>query len=240
MLHIRPLDGGDDGRPVMPDIHRLAGLTASFTAEEEAYSHILQRIRMGVYKAGDRLIPEEIAAEIGTSRMPVREAFRRLSTEGLVDIRPHRGAVVRKLSSAEMEEVFRMRAVLEGLAARVAFSEISEKHIAVLEDLIGQMEATENDVQEWVSVHRQFHEYLCSLSHRPRLMQQIASLHSIVEPQMRVWLENSTRTHRSRSAHGYLIDALRAGPAEEFEKVVRQHVEGTIASLERFMAPGMN
>jgi DNA-binding GntR family transcriptional regulator len=222
----------------MPDIHRLAGLTPSFTAEEEAYSHIIQRIRMGQYKAGDRLIPEEIAAEIGTSRMPVREAFRRLSTEGLVDIRPHRGAVVRKLSSAEMEEVFHMRAVLEGLAARIAFGAIQEKHIAVLEDLIRQMELAEGDVQEWVSVHRQFHEYLCSLSHRPRLVQQISSLHSVVEPHMRLWLENSTRTNRSRSAHGYLIDALRSGSAEEFEKVIRQHVEGTIASLGKFMTPG--
>ena len=84
----------------MTDIHRLTGLTPSFTAEEEAYSHILQRIRSGQYRSGDRLIPEEIATEIGTSRMPVREAFRRLATEGLVDIRPHRGAVVRKLSAA--------------------------------------------------------------------------------------------------------------------------------------------
>lgn len=221
----------------MTDIHRLTGLTASFTAEEEAYSHIIQRIRSGQYRAGDRLIPEEIATEIGTSRMPVREAFRRLATEGLVDIRPHRGAVVRKLSTAEMVEVFQMRAVLEGLAARVAFSAIQEKHIAVLDDLIRQMELAEDDVQEWVSLHRQFHEYLCSLSHNPRLMRQISSLHSVVEPHMRLWLEKSDRPHRSRSAHGYIIDALRAGPAEEVEKVLRQHAERTIASLEKFMAP---
>ena len=51
------------------------------TAEEEAYRHIQQKLRLGRYKAGERLIPEEIAAEIGMSRMPVREAFRRLASD---------------------------------------------------------------------------------------------------------------------------------------------------------------
>jgi DNA-binding GntR family transcriptional regulator len=64
------------------------------TAEEEAYNFLLEGICGGRYRKGDRLIAEDIASEIGMSRMPVREAFRRLDAQGLVTLRPNRGAVV--------------------------------------------------------------------------------------------------------------------------------------------------
>ena len=133
------------------------------TAEEEAYAYLLYRIRMGIYKAGDRLITDEIAAEINTSRMPVREAFRRLASEGLVVIRPNRGALVRGLDAHEMEAVFCMRSVLEGLAARMALPNITQENITELTRLIGLMESLEQNVQQWVTAHRNFHEYLCEL-----------------------------------------------------------------------------
>src|SRR4029453_13795672 len=88
------------------------------TAEEEAYRHIQRVLRVGRYKPGERLIPEEIAAEIGMSRMPVREAFRRLASDGLVVLRPNRGCVVAGLTVDELFEIFEIRSVLEGLAVR--------------------------------------------------------------------------------------------------------------------------
>src|SRR5688500_7583277 len=97
---------------------------AAATAEEEAYRHIQQQLRLGRYKPGDRLIPEDIAAEIDMSRMPVREAFRRLAADGLVVLRPNRGCIVAGLNIDELYEVFEMRSVLEGLAARVAMPRI--------------------------------------------------------------------------------------------------------------------
>lgn len=72
------------------------------TAEEEVYRHLLRAIRSGRYKPGDRLIPEDIATEIDMSRMPVREAFRRLTTEGLVIIRPNRGCIISGLTIAQI------------------------------------------------------------------------------------------------------------------------------------------
>lgn len=224
----------------MPLLHPLRFDTAdAFTAEEEAYRHIIHRIRMGKYRSGDRLIPEDIASEIGTSRMPVREAFRRLATEGLVNIRPNRGVVVRALTNVEMEEVFNMRAVLEGLAARASFDKIQPKHIAALEEMTVAMAQKEGDVQEWVSIHREFHEYLCALSDSPRLIKQISALHSAVEPHMRLWLVHANKPNKSGSAHAYIIDAIRTGSPEILEKVVRQHIERTIPSLRDLMAPGI-
>lgn len=208
------------------------------TAEEEAYAYVLYRIRMGKYRAGDRLIPEEIAAEIDTSRMPVREAFRRLASEGLVVIRPNRGAIVRGLDADEMEEVFCMRGALEGLAAKLALPGIMPAHIAELARLLEVMESHEQDAHQWVSAHRNFHEYLCQLSGRKRLVAQIAGLHTVVEPHMRLWLQLADKQMTSRDDHTTIIDAIKSGDPLAVEATVREHIEATVPALREWMTSG--
>ena len=131
--------------------------TPAWTAEEEAYQYIQRRIRMGQFRASARLVPEAIAAEIGTSRMPVRGALRRLASEGLVEIRANRGAIVRGLNEREMVEAFEMRAVLEGLAARHAVIAMRPAHIRRLVDMLDQMERGA-EYLDWTTAHRDFHE----------------------------------------------------------------------------------
>lgn len=206
------------------------------SAEEEAYRYILQRIRTRAYASGERLVPEEIAAAIGTSRMPVREAFKRLAGEGLVSLRPNRGALVRGLSVPEMEEVFNMRAVLEGLAARTALQRIGPSHIGGLQRLIDVMEECDGDVPRWVTAHRQFHEYLCRLSASPRLVQQIAALHAVVEPHMRLWLQYADKPMSSRDDHMGIVQAFREGDPARVEVVMREHIEGTVPALKALIA----
>jgi DNA-binding GntR family transcriptional regulator len=209
--------------------------TLGTTAEEEAYKFVLYRIRMGSYKAGDRLIPEDIAAEISTSRMPVREAFRRLATEGLITIRANRGAIVRGLNVQEMEEVFNMRAVMEGLAGRMIQPKITREHIAQLTRLIEIMEESDRNLSKWVTAHRNFHEYLAHISASGRLIKQIESLHSVVEPHMRLWLEIAHRPMSSRDDHMTIIHALEAGDALATEAVIREHIDATIPALRNWM-----
>ena len=205
------------------------------TAEEEAYAYVLSRIRLGIAKAGDRLIPEDIAAEINTSRMPVREAFRRLASEGLLTIRPNRGAIVRGMDISELEEVFGMRAVLEGLAGRLALPRISGAHVSQLNHLIEEMERHSADVSQWVTAHRNFHEYLCQLSGRRRLQTQIAALHSVVEPHMRIWLEHADKPMSSRDDHAAILDAVKAGDPASLELHIREHIEATVPALRILM-----
>jgi DNA-binding GntR family transcriptional regulator len=205
------------------------------TAEEEAYAFVLYRIRMGIFKAGDRLIPEDIAAEINTSRMPVREAFRRLASEGLVTIRPNRGALVRGLNADEMEEVFCMRGALEGLAARMALPKITPEHVAELTRLIDVMERVERDVQQWVTAHRNFHEYLCQLCGRRRLVTQIGGLHTVMEPHMRIWLELADKPMTSRDDHMTIVSAIKAGDPLLLEAAVREHIVATVPVLRDWM-----
>lgn len=205
------------------------------TAEEEAYNFLLEAICCGRYRKGDRLIAEDIAGEIGMSRMPVREAFRRLDAQGLVTLRPNRGAIVSGLDIDELHEVFEMRSALEGLAVRVAVPHIGERQLAALERLLDEMDDYRDESAEWVSRHRKFHEYLCSLSGRPRLLKQISALYSLIEAPMRLWLQHVDKPLSARQEHAVILDAIRAGNAEQAEAVVREHIEGTVPELIKFL-----
>ncbi|KXV03522.1 GntR family transcriptional regulator [Caballeronia megalochromosomata] len=211
----------------MAEWHGVHGLSA----EDEAYRYIEQAIRSGRYRAGHRLIAEEIAGDIGTSRMPVREAFRRLAAEGLLLIRANRGAIVRGLDAAEMHEVFETRAVLEGLAAGIAATRMTKKDVATLRHLLERMESVNDDASEWVTRHREFHEYLSELAAMPRLQRQISSLHSIIEPYMRIWLEHGDKPMTSRQFHEEIVTAVESGDREAVEQIVREHVRATIGPL---------
>lgn len=205
------------------------------TAEEEAYRFLLDGIRLGQFKAGDRLVPDEIASQLGMSRMPVREAFRRLATQELLTIRPNRGAVVRGLSHDEAIEVFEMRSVLEAQAATAALNRIGPSEINELERRLDAMDRCAEDLSAWITEHRDFHLYLCGLSARPRLIAQISALHICIEPHMRLWLQSTYKPRPSRDEHGFIIEALRRKSPELIESVVREHVCSTLETLAKLM-----
>jgi DNA-binding GntR family transcriptional regulator len=206
------------------------------TAEEEAYEYILVRIRSGRYAPNDRLIPEEIAADVGMSRMPVREAFRRLAAEGLVTIRPNRGCVVSGLTLDEIFEVFEVRSVLEGLAVRLAMPKIDRSVLADLRLQLKRMEMSEKlEGDKWLEDHYRFHEYLCGLSARPKLIAQIRTLHVAIEPYLRVYRHHAKKSRSAGEAHRVLVNALAAGDVRAAEEAMRDHVLGTAPLLAAFL-----
>ena len=212
---------------------------AASTAEEEAYLYLHKALRLGRYKAGERLIPEDIAAEIGMSRMPVREAFRRLAADGLVTLRPNRGCVVAGLTLDELTEVFEIRSVLEGLAVRIALPKLTVEHFEEMDRLLVRMErAGEAGSSDWVLRHQEFHAYLYGLSGRPKLIRQIAALHVAIEPYMRIWFDYVEKPLSAREEHQKLLNALKSGDLAEAEREMEDHVLGTASLLAEFASPG--
>ncbi|RWI16170.1 MAG: GntR family transcriptional regulator [Mesorhizobium sp.] len=210
----------------------------SATAEEEAYRHLQRAVRLGRYRPGERLIPEEIAAEIGMSRMPVREAFRRLASDGLVVLRPNRGCVVAGLTVDELYEIFEIRSVLEGLAVRLAMPRIDEEELEDLERLLDRMErASQSGSSDWVVRHQEFHGRICALSQRPKLIHQISALHAVIEPYMRIWFDYVEKPLTAREEHAAVIAALRSGDAGQAEQVMQEHILGTAPMLAEFVTP---
>lgn len=163
--------------------------------------------------------------------MPVREALNRLAMEGLVVNRPNRGSVVRVLTEKEVREVFAMRSVLEGLAATLAAENVTANDIHDLEQLLQRMQRSGLNASEWITAHRQFHERLCIIADAPQLMRQIASLHSVSEPLMRVWLQGSPSPDYVHDRHDELIAALKARDGEKVEALMRAHILRTLPGI---------
>jgi DNA-binding GntR family transcriptional regulator len=207
------------------------------SAEEEAYRHVLAAIRTGRFKPGLRLVAEDIASEIGMSRMPVREALRRLANEGLVLFRPNRGSIVAGLTVDEIFEVFEMRSVLEGLAVRLAMPRLDSDAFAELDRLLDRMERSGVGSDDWVTRHREFHEYICGFSRRPKLLRQIASLHVTIEPYLRIWFHHAKKPLSAREEHLVIIEALKSGDPAYAERVIAEHIITTAPTLTDFALP---
>ena len=173
------------------------------------------------------------------SRMPVREAFRRLASEGLVTLRPNRGCVVAGLTLDEIYETFEIRSVLEWLAVRLAAPRINADVLDELELVLERMErAGQSGSSDWVVRHQEFHSVIFNLSGRPKLVRQIAALHVVIEPYMRIWFDYVDKPLSAREEHENIIKALQSGDAEHAEKVMRDHVLGTAPMLAEYASPG--
>lgn len=214
--------------------------TPGATAEGEAYTFILGEIRRGEYRPGDRLRAEIIAGQLGMSRMPVREAFRRLSAEGLLTIRPNRGVTVTVLDKSDVDEIFEMRSVLEGLAVRLAAPHVDSATEVSLRRLLADMEHSveQRDVQLWLTLHRQFHHDLCRLSGRPRLVNAIHRLHTALEPYIRLWFLNTSEPIEAKKEHEAVIDALSTRDPEQAEAVMEAHIVTTAPDLAPYLSAG--
>jgi DNA-binding GntR family transcriptional regulator len=168
--------------------------------------------------------------------MPVREAFRRLSTEGLVLIRPNRGCVVASLTTEDIYEVFEIRSVLEGLAVRLATPRLDAEAFAELDRLLVRMRTTGRDGDDWVTRHRQFHEYLCSFCLRPKLIRHIARLHVTIEPYLRIWLHHTEKPLSVDEEHRGIVEALKVGDPIAAEAAMEEHILETAPALAAFVA----
>ncbi len=197
------------------------------SAQEEAYQYLLNAIRMGELQPGQRIVAEDIAEVLDMSRMPIREALRRLSTEGLVAMRANRGAVVKKLSKDEVQEIFEMRAALEALAAAKAVTKATASDIHELEFLLSRLESVKSDLSLWITAHREFHEKISAISQAPRLLAQISSLHALIEPLMRIWIEKAPGSKNVNSVHQEILHVMKSGDADAMEKLIKKHSKVT-------------
>jgi DNA-binding GntR family transcriptional regulator len=178
----------------------------------------------GVLSGGTRLIPEVIAAELGISRMPVREAIRQLDAEGYVTIRPNRGAVVTSRTEREITELFEIRAALEGAALRLGAANTSAQALADLEIELKRLRSVSTDHASWHERHDDFHDRLCRTSGRPQLEAECRRYRLAVQPYLRLYLKSGRNLEQPGFEHEHLIDALRSGDGDLAERMARSHI----------------
>lgn len=160
-----------DSPAIEPDVAVRSGDTV-----ERVVAMLKELILEGTLVPGQRLISRDLVEQLGISRGSLREAFHRLAGDRLIELVPNRGAIVRRLSRAEIMHLFQIREALEGQAARLAASHIDEgDHRAVLEGLLDEGHALDQqlDMQRFTAYNRRFHQAIVMISGNQELAELI-------------------------------------------------------------------
>lgn len=208
-------------------------LRGSFkTMEEMSAEFIREAILRGLYPPGQRLEQDRIADVLGVSRMPVRSALRKLETEGLVVFHPYRGATVRLLSPAEIQEIYELRILLECHALEEAAKKMTPDVMTELEGVAHDVRQ-ETDSTVWLEYRREFYERLYELSGLPRTVGLIKELRREVGPYLVM------RDVASASRHGYhivVLDYLKDGDVDGAKTALTEHLRAVSEELQKLVA----
>lgn len=196
-----------------------------------------EAILQGHLKPGDRLDQNEIAGLLNVSRSPVREALRTLATEGLVEIQPHRSAVVAELSPTELEEIYFIRGILEGMAARVSVPKITQKQLERLAEILEEME-TESDLDRWLELNRSFHETIYEAGDRPRLLSIIENLRNTSTPYIRQYIASSEHMETARESHKRIYAACVARDGARAQEATEKHLKAVCNNVLVYVTEG--
>ena len=202
------------------------------TSSPGVFERLRRFILEGEYEPDERLVEEQLAERLGVSRTPIRQALTMLEAEGLVEVAPNRGATVCSFSVDEVWDIYDLRAVLEGHAARRAAGRIGEFELAELRRLAAEMERTtperfsdhEEEIRQLVVHNQHFHGTIVTACRNQRLERLVRR--TIEIPLMFkafFWYTPHERTI-SNHYHRQILHALGQGDADRAEIVMREHV----------------
>jgi DNA-binding GntR family transcriptional regulator len=183
-----------------------------------------EAILRGIFQEGQSLRQDEIAAQFGVSRIPVREALRQLEAEGLVTLQLNRGATVSALSPAEAQEICEIRSALETTAIQLAIPQLTESDLEKATLILDATNQT-TDTARWATLNWEFHAALYTPANRPRLLTMIKTLHVNIDRYVRLQMEKMNYLEKSQKEHSQLLDACRQRDAKAAAKVLKRHID---------------
>lgn len=208
----------------------LVGRNSGMPLGEAVFRSLCQAFHVGIYRPGDRLREEDVAQRLQVSRTPVREALGRLLAKGLVEPASGRGLVVRSLGTAEVLELYAMREILEGAAARLAAQHASRSEIDALVDLESAFEARSNDPAEMARLNRAFHEMIFRSARNRYLDSALQELQDGIALLGMTTFSIGGRPSTAAQEHRSLIDAIAARDADRAESLARAHIREALRS----------
>ena len=207
-----------------PEAEGVAGAVAA---------ELRRRIMNGQAPPGAVLNQSKLAAELGVSRVPIRDALQSLAGTGLVVLNGRSGATVAPMSVSDLEEVFSLRHTLEPLAARLAVPNLHRVDLLRMEQLIAVIEGA-SDPLEWVPANASFHTTLYARAERPRLLALVATLRVLMERYFALWIETLGRPpHEANDEHRAIVAAAGRGDAEAVARMTADHLTASYDALVR-------
>jgi len=217
----------------------MASLTPSpnptlVIAKESIADSLRADILRGKLKSGQALKQDEIAAQFGVSKIPVREALVQLKAEGLVNFYPNRGAFVSELSAAEADEIYVMRIALETAVLARAIPHLTVAHLKHAKEILDEIDQEEN-IAKWGELNWEFHATLYSPAALPRVMETIRTLHSNIARYLVLYLAGMAYQKKSQKEHRAILEACRHGDTEKAVAYLVDHLRGASSHLVAFL-----
>jgi DNA-binding GntR family transcriptional regulator len=198
-------------------------------------SALRNAILQGHLKSNQPLRQDQVAEQLGVSKIPVREAMVQLRAEGLIAFVPNRGFVVSELSPAEVEEIYLMRLALETKSLERAIPKMRSADLIRAESVLDVSEIEDNSTK-WSDLNWEFHSTLYQAAQLPRLLSTIEVLHNNVARYLLIYLVNLSARDASQREHKKLLNACKNRDVVDAVKILQQHLSRASERLVTFLS----
>lgn len=201
----------------------------NYSLRGRVFHKIREDILRGRYKQNEALIELKISEELGVSRTPVREAIKQLELEGLVTSIPNKGAIVTGIKSKDIEDIYAIRSLIEGLSAKWAAQNVTEEQIAELEEIVflSEFHLSKNHLDQLYELDNRFHEKLYDISNSKILRHVLSDFHHYVQRVRKASLSSYERAEKSINEHKNILEAIKARDFQKVEALTNEHIINT-------------
>jgi DNA-binding GntR family transcriptional regulator len=216
------------GKTLPLKARRLTAVTVNALRNQSRSEFVFASLRDAIWEGrfapGERIPEEEIARSLGVSRTPVREALQRLQERGLLTVGAGRTLVVAGLTKQQVLELYAMREILEGSAARFAAQHANEAEIDILHRLLDEFDKHRGNPRLLISLNRRFHGAVCEAAHNRYLIQTLDGMHDALALLHSNTFRVPNRTNESDAEHRRIVLAIERRNPDEAETAARDHV----------------
>ncbi len=206
----------------------------SYSLRRRVFQKMQDDILGGRYQQGEELRELALSKEMGVSRTPVREALRQLELEGLVSIIPNKGAYVTSITEKDVEDIYTIRSLLEGLCARWATEHITEEQINRMEEivLLSEFHLGKEKEEQVVELDGSFHEILYEASNSRMLEHLLSDFHKYVRIARKTSVHKADRAKRSVEEHKAILQAIKEKDVKKAEMLANNHILHVMQNLQ--------
>ena len=207
-----------------------------YSLRGRVFQSIREDILSGRYEQNTELKEAAIGAELGVSRTPVREALRQLELEGLVTIIPNRGAYVNMIIAKDVQDIYVIRSMLEGLCARWATQSITEEQLDSMEETLclSEYHTSKKNYEKLYELDSLFHEQLYEAGGSRILNHILSDFHDYVKMVRKATISTSSRSVTSTEEHRAIFEAIKEKDPDKAEALAKEHVKHTIESIQAY------